>query len=537
SATNAYFMADTVDYIESVLTGSEFWEFGHLFWRPLGRVTFLLFEPVTSRMVGADPETNVLVIFMAYNWIAGLASVLLIYKLARLLSESRPAAILVTVAFSLSHGFLNFAQTGSSYIPGLASLLLGLFLLVKAAKSDPGNRWLAIGGGVALACAVCFWFLYIWAVPAALAAPLVLSGLDYDRRKLATRAALACAVAIGLSYSVVLIHLGIYTPTDLRAWVAASSHGITELRGVTRVAFGVPRSLVHMGDDATLFKRFLLNDSLNPVSALDLLRLSLWKLAFFYLFVAALVINLSRSTEGKRALALLGLAAAPLIGFAIFFDGASVERYLPLYPLLFLSLAVSLAAPRSLKSLKLTTVAFVIVMALTSVLAMSKPALASQEQAISSRIAGLAPLLRPASLLVTMTQQDELVNFQRAALFNPIILDLDLNVYTVIELGSKYETSWREMFAAKALDVWDRGGDVWVSKRLFTSRPRAEWAWVEAENARVSWTDVQSFFAGKETGQELGGADGFMLLLPTPINRQSLEAVKRPAVEEARAGR
>ncbi len=536
SVTNAHFMADTVDYVESVLTGSEFWEFGHLFWRPLGWILFQVSEPVTSRIVGADTETNVLVTLMALNWVAGLASVLLMYRLARLLSQSRRAALLVTAAFALSHGFLNFAQTGSSYIPGLAFLLLGLFLLVKAAEGGPGNRWMAIGGGVALACAVCFWFLYIWAVPAALAAPVLLSGFDYARRKLALKAALACAVAIAVSYSIALINLGIFNLTDLRAWVTASSHGITELRGATRVAFGVPRSLVPMGDDATLFKRFLLNDSFNPVSALDLLRLSLWKLALFYLFAAAAVINLLRSVEGKRALALMSLTAGPVIGFAIFFDGASVERYLPLYPALFLSLAVSLTAPRSLKSLKLTSLAFMIVMAATSLVSMSKPALAGQEQAISSRIAGLAPLLRPTSLLVTMTQQDDLVNFQRAALFNPVNIELDLNIYTVIELGSKYETSWREKFASKVLESWDEGGDVWVSRRLFTARPRAEWAWVEAENARVSWIDVQSFFTSLETGQEAGGPDGFLLLAPTSINRQTLEAVKRPVVGEQRAG-
>jgi hypothetical protein len=495
---------------------------------------------VTSRIVGTDPETNVLVIFMAFNWVAGLASVLLMYRLANKLSRSRRAALLVTATFALSHGFLNFAQTGSSYIPGLALLLLGLYLLVKAAEVEQGSRWLAIAGGAALAGAVCFWFLYIWAVPAALAAPLALFGFGYDCRKVALKAALAFAVVVAFSYSVVLIQLGIYNLTDLRAWVIASSHGLTELKGVTRVAFGAPRSLVHMGDDATLFKRFLFNDRFHPVSAFDLFRLGLWKLAMCYLLVASAVINLLRSVKGKRTLVLLALAAVPVIGFAVFFDGAAVERYLPLYPLLFLSLAVSFTAPRSLASLKLTSVAFMIVMAVTSVAAMSRPALASREQAIGDRVAGLVSLLKPASCLATITQQDELTNFHRAALFNPINLELDLNVYSVVELGSEYETRWREMFASKALETWGLGGDVWVSKRLFTARPRVEWAWVEAENARVSWKDLQDFFAGIETGQEVGGADGFLLLAPTSINREMLEAVaggRRPAAGEERTGK
>src|SRR5215213_8798225 len=127
--TSAHFMADTVDYVESVLKSVEFWEFGHLFWRPLGWLLYQVSEPLTRAVAGPDPVANVALVFVATNWVAGLMSALLIYGLLKRITKHEWAARLSTLAFALSHGFLNFAQTGSSDIPGLAFLVLGLFIL------------------------------------------------------------------------------------------------------------------------------------------------------------------------------------------------------------------------------------------------------------------------------------------------------------------------------------------------------------------------------------------------------------------------
>jgi hypothetical protein len=69
---------------------------------------------------------------------------------------------------------------------------------------------------------------------------------------------------------------------------------------------------------------------------------------------------------------------------------------------------------------------------------------------------------------------------------------------------------------------------VFVSRRVFAQRPRPEWDWVEGADTRVSWAHVYEFFAQLETGQAVGGEDGFVLLPRTPKNEQFLTQVAAP---------
>ena len=58
AATSALWMSDTVDYARSIdvaLGGGnyEFWEFGHLFWRPLGWLIYRAIGPLID-MIGGE---------------------------------------------------------------------------------------------------------------------------------------------------------------------------------------------------------------------------------------------------------------------------------------------------------------------------------------------------------------------------------------------------------------------------------------------------------------------------------------------------
>src|SRR5207247_7495468 len=84
-----------------------------------------------------------------------------------------------------------------------------------------------------------------------------------------------------------------------------------------------------------------------PVSFMDLLRTSLVKLALFYIFIGTILINLLRSKEGKRIFALFALNALPVFAFAMMWEGGAVERYLLLYPLVFIAFSYSLSVTSS----------------------------------------------------------------------------------------------------------------------------------------------------------------------------------------------
>ncbi len=537
--TDAYYMADTVDYVSSVTARARgdyyyFWEFGHLLWRPLGWLCFKAMTLLSAPANEAETRVRVVWIMLTLNWLAGLLGVLCLYGLVRIVSKGREwVSVVVTIAFIFSHGFLNFVQTGCSYVPGLSMLLLGLWILARATERGDDSWRTAALAGASLAAAVCFWFLYVWAIPAALLLPLILFRADEKRKRLAWRTTVVCALVGVLLYVAVLVRLNIKSVAGLKAWMAMTSDG-NNTRGLLRAVFGLARSFINMGNDGILFKRYLLHDPLNAVSALDLFRLSLWKVGFFYLFLSAIIYGLLRSAQGRRVGLLLAAGAIPMLAFAVLFDGGAVERYLPLYPLIFLSLAYVLAdasLPRWTRGLALT---FAAVAGLVSIGVMAKPVLNRQQETIAARVKDLPAQLKPRSLVLTANWLDTLINFNRSFPLHPLNREGGLVVNALVSPGTEQSVNWRREFARSALKAWREGGDVWVSKRVFASRPQPDWNWTEGDDHNVAWGDFPAFFVKFQVGQQVGGDDGFVSLVPTVEAREFLEQL---ASGEARAAR
>jgi hypothetical protein len=548
--TDAHFMADTGGYVVSILayegvqeyaaenpvvrdyrSENPFWESGHLLWRPLGLVLFNLFAPLCRPVVGTEPGPVTAFLLIAVSWVAGLLSALLMYALTKRITGKAWAASLTTLAFVFSHGFLNFVQTGTSYITGLSLVLLGLYFLV-ASGSEGDRPWkTALLAGMSLAGGICMWLPYVWAIPAILVSPLLLFGADRRNRLLALRTALVFSLATALAYGSVMAYLGISSRADLRAWIGNSSHGV-QTRGITRVVFGLPRSLTYMGDDGVMFKRFLLNDPFNPVSAVELVRTSLFKLCLFYLLAALALATLPSSPKGNRILALFTLGAIPLIAFAWLFDGGAIERYLPLYPLMFLALGWALCQDRRVPALRVVWAAFVVTMVITNATALQSGALERKQARTAARVKSLLPL-KAGSVLVTTHLQDELVNFHASYPFHPVNRHGNYSLYSAVVVSTSQVDRWREAFAARAAAVWSMGGDVWITNRIFSVRPRPEWNWVEGDDRRVSWSDINRFFSQLEMGDSAGGEDGFTLLLPSQKNTELLRRVKANSEWEA----
>lgn len=556
--TGAAFMGDTDDYVDSAVarfngTDYRFWEFGHLFWRPLGWLVTRLWLPVTSRFVGSDLRLNVTLTFIIINFLAGLLAVVALRATLARVGAREWASNVCTVAFLFTNGFLNYTQTGCSYVPGLAFLTLGLYFLARDADSnnsderarhsdDSGHhsndrgqrsdgdasiarstRRTAVLAGTSFAVSVCLWFLYVWAMPAALAAPLFLAGAGRRSRRLVFQTTLVCAAIGAVAYGAALAHLHITSVAALRAWV--SPQGAPDIKGVSRMLFGFARSFVYMGNDGAALKRYMIHDPFNAVSLAGVVRLSLWKFVLFYLALAGVVFNLARARRGRAILALFLVNAAFVLGFAAAFLGGDLERYFPLYPFLFVALALALSSARSARVSRLfnfIALAFVAVLVVSDARASSNGALAEQQQRSAARVAELRPLLKAQSRVYTVNWQDELINFRRSFPFHPFNHGGELRLDAVVTPGSPWLARWRESFAEQTLKVWGEGGDVWVSRRAWAARPRAEWNWVEGDDRRVSWTDIHDFFSRLDTGQSVGGEDGFALIARTAKNELTL---------------
>jgi hypothetical protein len=526
--TDAHYMGDTVHYTADILQyphAREFWDFGHVLWRPAGWLLSRLLSPLTHIAAVTDARTNIVYTLMTVSWLAGLACVLLLRDLLQRFCSQAVIVNAAIAAFILSNGFLNYAQTGSSYIPGLALFLLGLYILLR--DGDKQHFWptAALAGSV-FAGAICLWFLYVLAIPAALAAPLLLFGAVRHRQRLLVQTAIAFTLVTALVYAAVLVGLEMYSVAAVRAWILSASHGILT-GGFSRFVFTFAQSLIDLGDDGRLFKRYLVGDPFNPVSLTDLLGPSLWKLVLFYLFLGSIVINLLRSRMGQRILGLLILNAVPVIGFAIYWSQSrNFERFFPLYPLLFLSLSCSLCSQRTLSTHKILVAFFIVAAAITNVSVMAKPVLNDREEAVAARVSELQQAQRakgPSAprAIVIVAGDSELVGFGALFLLNPI--NRDLKFVMAITAGHTETPLWRKDLSAEILRKWKDGGDVWVTRRVLGMRPRPEWNWTEGDDPLVSWRDINAFFAELEMSQPVGGGDGFMLLLPTPKNEHDLQ--------------
>src|SRR3989454_535531 len=519
--TDAHFMGDTVGYAEAILA-SRLWEFGHVLWYPLGWSLSQLFMPASRFMVAADARTNVIMTLMTISWLAGLLSVFMLHGVVRKISQRDWVANVATIGLVFSQGFLHFAHTGCSYVAGLSLLLTGIYLSVTDEEPPRWSSARGWGSGVALAGAVGLWFSYALSIPAALAFPLVVLEPFRRRWRFVGESALAFAFATVLVYGSAAALQGIHTVAGLREWVASSAHGISGMNGVPRMVFGLSRSFINMGNDGMMFKRFVVQDPLNPVLLSDIFRLSLWKLSLFYVVLGSMAVTLLRSGRSRRILALLVLNGVPVLLFAVFWEGGAIERYLLLYPVFFVSLAYCLSSDRSSPLFKICGVAFMTAATISNVGAMATSVLAHRQDQVATRIKELQPLLKPQSLVATVHQQDELWAFYWTFPFHPTNRRGSLSVYHVVEQGTTQVLQWRQRFASRTLSVWATGGDVWVSKRVLSPRPRSEWNWVEGDDPRVSWADIYGFFLRLERGTSVGGDDGFELLLSSPQNRESL---------------
>ena len=536
--TDAHFMADSGGYVVSVLayagvneyllenpvvrdyrSENPFWEFGHLLWRPLGLVLLNVFRPLSELVVGNNIALNMFFILISVNVVAGLLSCALLYRLMDTLTGSPWLSLLVTVGFILSHGFLNFTQTASSYITGLALLITGLYLLLKG-KGDL-HLLGSICAGFLFAASLTMWALYVLAIPAAIAAPLILFGSTRSRLRRVLVTSASFTFFIMLSYLVVMASIGVHSLADLKDWILASSHGV-RTSGLTRMVFGFARSFIHMGNDGLLFKRFLLKDPFNPVSMIDLSLAALWKLVVFYGALGSTMLCAVLVSLARRYFTLFLVNALPLLGFAILYDGGAVERYLPLYPILFLFVAATLAYVPFNYAYRILPLAFLVSVVIANSSAMARPTLDRRQQATVARLEPLVPHLKAESSIVITHLQDDLVSFQSSFPFHPLNRH-KYQLYALVNVNSAHAPKWRELFGLHVLDRWGKGGEVWLSTRLFEARPQADWNWVEGDDPHVSWNDIHKFFEKLETSAPSTSLDGFVLLDRSESNTQLLQ--------------
>jgi hypothetical protein len=512
------------------------WEFGHLLWRPF---VWLLWKAGTPLLVSrwADsPTLQVIAVMSAIDIVAAAVVIFLIHTLVRGVCRYRWQALLVTLGFMFTNPFLNYMRSGTAYLPGLVFQLLGLLTLLKAVSLPAISYRRAMLGGALLAFSALIWFMYLMPIPGILFTVYAfrrksLSWSDPEgarRLRLLVRAVLAGALIGVVAYGIGAVGRGVTSPADLRAWLTDAGHGISQDRTLARMVTSVPRAFFNLGNDGMILKRFVFKDPYAPVSVLDLLRLSVWKLCLVYAALLALVLQLWFSRE-KGLLIGLAIAAAPVLYFIlVLFEPSGHERYFAVFAVLFLALACVVGG--SVENPKRPLVAVLLLLLVALPPANTKSYIDfrhSDDMAMAlQRILALRSVLTPNSVAVVLSFRDGISQFVERFPFHPAVRQL-LPIHDVIEAGNLRTLHWRAEFAQRALATWQHGGEIWISRRLFAARPLPQWNWVEADDRRVKWTDLPEFFGQLGTDESVAGDDGFVRMARTESNRERLVLAAR----------
>ena len=519
------------------------WDFGHLLWRPAG---WLAYRATASWLTPRIGESYFVVFppLIAVNLGAGLACVLLAFVIGRSASGRVAVGFAVSAGLLASSAFLNMTQTGTAYVPGLALQLAGMAVILSAVQSRRlswAAAWLA-GGLLAASCTV--WVAYVLALPAAGLTALVWERdslslqSDEGRRRLVFLGRLTAAtfvvgaIVFGLGAAVV----GIGSVADARAWLSDAGHGYAQTRNWMRIGAGIPRALLDLGNDGMTIKRYFLGDPYARTTLLDVVEASLWKIALVHVVLGLSVWGLAMTAAGRRLLLPLGASAAAVLAFALGYEAGSAERYLPIYPILILSIAFLC---RDFSWRRPTRVGLAVLLASMVCVNLPSFAVVTARQKFDGdirRIETARQRLRPGSRVVLLSFRDGIHNFYHRFPFHPVALEGQLPVYYLTDPMEARADLWPQHAAQAILRAWEQGGDVWASRRLFADKPLPEWGWVEKDNPDLLWRDVAGFFRRLHAAETIGGDDGFVRLLPDEKNRQLLAVVAGGVEAGAPAG-
>jgi len=517
--TEAVFVGDAPDYARQItarLIGRdcEFVDAGHLLWRPLG---FFMYSLSGGPIAGPTHAVWLAILrqltFLAQA--AGLATMLATIAWLWRRTDSASAAGFGASLLLFSHAFLNYAQTGTSYVAGLAGLMLA-FLTLYPAPQGPPSPARSIAGGLFLSISVLAWLPYVLALPGAVLWLVVLA--PRDRRSWRTLALTAGTFALAAGGALILAgrSLGLSTLDGYREWIARAGHGISGSGGGARALLGFARSFVDVGDFGQVVKRFLLHDAARPVAPQQLLSVHLVQLSAFYLALAAVGALALGSSAGRRALVLLALLALPVAGMALFWQGGDLERYLALTP------GVALVAAEAFRNaasrrIRWVLVAFMALVLVSNLALLARPRVAQAQAQALARLRGVPAGTAP-RLLIVSHAQDGIAEFNRNFPLHPANREA-LHVYPLVTPGLPSVGEWRRDFEREVAGAWQAGRTVWVSERLQEPAPRADSNWVEGDPASLPWARLREVFVRLEYEERSGvGGDGFRRLEPQPHN-------------------
>jgi len=241
--------------------------------------------------------------------------------------------------------------------------------------------------------------------------------------------------------------------------------------------------------------------------------------------LAVMAVALAVRPAGRRALALLVLTAIPVVGFALKWQGGDLERYLAMFPALFLAIGVS----ASLLARRATPIAAAIAVLFVAlnVPAISRAKRDAQCASLTARLQSVPRLEGRPTVLFTPHELDEISTFRNRCPDAALVKEAKPpRAFGLAMANNENAATWRAELARRAESTWAEGGRVWISRRAFVATPPASWKWAEGDDPRLHWKDFPEYFAQVDVGPPVGGEDGFVEVLPTPRTREAVARLR-----------
>ncbi len=493
--TRPYYYADSYEYAHTILrhlngkSAPLFWESGHYLWRPMGEILFRVFQAFVHSPYGSSSFDIVSIILIFMVVALTLIGIFFFYRLLRLFPISELSVQIGVLFYVVSGCILNYCQTGTSYQPALSILVVSLYY--NTVGPDSLTLFQKLRNSLLLAIPPLLWLPYVIVLPAMAFAHPMVCGWNRVRLKNSLIVGFTCIpiAIVLLSPAIILFHL--YSIPAFMHW-AIYQWGTASNTGPIRTIFGLPKALFYLGNDAVYVKRFLYHDPINPVSLPQLLSLGLWKLAVFYVLLGVSTLMVLRNRSLRPYLLFIAVGFIPVLILSVRWDGASLERHMPLFPFLFLLLALGFEA--SGKKIKTIFPAILLIVLAVNVSSMWFATNEHREEAIDARLHEIWPRLTNKCSVALLSSKDDYADFQSVHPFDTFNQSDRLQFFSTVSIGEDSAIAWKKRFETNAQETWNRGGDVWVTRVLVTEKPGDTIYWIENYQPEVKWSYIHSYF-------------------------------------------
>jgi hypothetical protein len=273
-STSAGYIADTLRYSNDAVghalgRNSQFWEFGHLLWRPWAYIGYSLLAPRYAQWFGDTPVQAVARFLIQTNFICSFMALALLFFVVRKVARVS-ITVVVICAVACSTAFIDYSHSGAPYLPALLFSTLALYWLMQAAESPPNGTRLALGAGIAFGTACALWMPYAFTGLGMLAIlefwPSSQSngGKQFRHRLLGAFVGSLAALVLVLFLSGAAAK-GVANFSQFAKWMRDADNELRQSANAMRAMTGLPRSLWNLGTDTVYLKRWVFSDPFNPV--------------------------------------------------------------------------------------------------------------------------------------------------------------------------------------------------------------------------------------------------------------------------------